>query len=401
LKLILGFAMVAAALPARADIHALGGMGDSLTDEYAEETYDYAANWIEQLVLYRAIDVGPTAAEAGQPGGTWGEPRRTGFELNWARSGDTSEDLLNHGQHTGVAALVPQSGITHAVLMIGANDFFPMPLPGYAYFYIYHNLWSPEQIDAYIAQLVANVNAAIDVVQPTGVSVALCTVPDYGVTPWPRLLFPDPVKRDRVTAVIAQVNVDLDVVAQTRHLVLVDMFSAAQAIFGTNQEPRLILLLGNVEIFVQEHDTPDNENPQAGFVDDSTHPHTHLQGILANLILHGLNAGYHAEQMLFTEEEILAHAGLAYGGVDTLESEIGPYADYVFDYTAADGDLNQDGSVDSDDLDFFVDCLAGPGIHEPPGSCTPAEFNQADVDGDYDVDLADFHWIQLSVGTDR
>jgi hypothetical protein len=87
LKLILGFAMAAAALPAHADIHALGAMGDSLTDEYAEETYDYAANWIEQLVLYRGIDVGRTAAEAGQPGGTWGEPRRTGFELNWARSG--------------------------------------------------------------------------------------------------------------------------------------------------------------------------------------------------------------------------------------------------------------------------------------------------------------------------
>lgn len=397
-RLILGLLLPLLSWPVQAEIHAFGGMGDSLTDEYAEESYDYAANWLEQLVSHRGIDVGPTAAEAGQPGGTWGEPRRTGFEYNWARSGDASGDLLAHGQHTGLAALIPEHGITHAALMIGANDFYPLPFPGFAYYEIYHDSWSEAQIEAHVAQIVANLEQALNTVLPTGVSLALCNVPDYGVTHWPRILFPDPVKRDRVTAVIQQLNLELDAVAQERHLVLVDMFAAAQALFGTNQDPREILLLGNVEIYPQELDTPAHDNPQAGFVDDGTHPHTHLQGILANFILHGLNTAHHAETPLFTEEELLAHAGLAYGGLDTLESEIGPYSDYLFDYTLADGDLDQDQDVDAEDFSIFMACLAGPDVQQPPEGCSPAEFNLADINGDYDVDVSDFHWLQLDFG---
>ena len=118
--------------PAPAGVDALGVMGDSLTDEYAEETYDYARNWLEQLTLFRAINTGPTAAEAGQPGGTWGEPRRTGYEYNWARSGATSTTLLTDGQHTGLAALVAPEGISHVVLAIGSNDFIPTDLAYFA-----------------------------------------------------------------------------------------------------------------------------------------------------------------------------------------------------------------------------------------------------------------------------
>ena len=61
----------------------LGVLGDSLSDEYAEQSYGlYAQNWLQQLVIYGGIDVGPTASEAAQPGGTWGEPRRTQYETN-------------------------------------------------------------------------------------------------------------------------------------------------------------------------------------------------------------------------------------------------------------------------------------------------------------------------------
>jgi lysophospholipase L1-like esterase len=386
-------------LTARGEVNGFGSMGDSLTDEYAEESYDYAFSWVQQLELFRAIACGPTAVEAGQPGGTWGEPRRTGYQFNWARSGADSQDLLDDGQHTGLAALVPEHGITHAAIMIGANDFYPLPLPGYPYFMIYHNLWSESQIDAYVAQIVGRIEQALDTVLPTGVSCALCTVPDYGVTPLPRLLFPDPTKRERVAAVIEQVNAELESVAQTRHLVVVDIYAGAQAVFGTHAAPREILLMGNVEIYVQEQDTPDNDDPQAGFVDDGVHPHTHLQGIMANLVLQGLNSGWHADVPLFSEAEMLAHAGLAYGGADTLAGEIGSYAEYVRDYTLPDGDLNQDTVVDADDFAIFAGCMAGPQVQQPPDGCDPAAFNRADVNGDYDVDVGDFYWMQASVGT--
>src|SRR5205823_6282617 len=87
---------------ASAQIARLGAMGDSLTDEYSEETYSYAKNWTMQLVQNRAVNMGPTAAQAAQPGGTWGEPRRTGYESNWARSGADSATLLTEGQPAGL-----------------------------------------------------------------------------------------------------------------------------------------------------------------------------------------------------------------------------------------------------------------------------------------------------------
>ena len=104
----------------------LGTMGNSLTDEYLEQPDGaYAENWVEQLVEYAGVDVGPTAAEAGQPGGTWGSPRRTGYQYNWARSGDDTSQMLSHGQHTGLAAQIEPEGIGYTVLMIGSNEFRP------------------------------------------------------------------------------------------------------------------------------------------------------------------------------------------------------------------------------------------------------------------------------------
>src|SRR5688572_27219803 len=70
----------------------IGFLGDSSTDEsqgtdnrggaYAAGTY----NWMELLVLYGKIDAGDW--------GDWPEPRRTGYEYNWSRSGATVSSLL-------------------------------------------------------------------------------------------------------------------------------------------------------------------------------------------------------------------------------------------------------------------------------------------------------------------
>jgi len=83
---VLAIAVLAAslALPASAQsIDRLGAIGDSLTDEYDDQNFGaYARNWLELLVEQRGVEVGPTAAQAGQPGGTWGEPRRTGYQDN-------------------------------------------------------------------------------------------------------------------------------------------------------------------------------------------------------------------------------------------------------------------------------------------------------------------------------
>ena len=327
---------------ANAQISRLGAMGDSLSDEYAEESYSYAKNWTMQFVLYRGVNMGPTAAAAQQPGGTWGEPRRTYYQSNWARYGDTTDDLLADGQHTGLAAQVAPLGISHAVLMIGANDFNSVGLG--AYFNIYNGFWSTSQINTYVAGRIANVRTALDTVAPTGTRLVLVNVFDFGITPitWGSAFYNDPIKRDRVTAAIQQVNAGLLSLAQEYHIVLVDAFGLAQTAWGTNQNPRTTLLLGNVTIQLRQYDTSTNTNPTAAFVHDRAHPHTTMQGVLANILVEALNQGYGAGLTPFTEEEILSHAGLAYGGQNTLSAVLGPLSSYVHNFVCY---ANCDGST--------------------------------------------------------
>jgi len=317
-------------------------MGDSLSDEYAEESYSYARNWTMQLVLGRGVDMGPTAAAAQQAGGTWGEPRRTQYRCNWARYGDNSDDLLANGQHTGLAAQVGPLGVSHAVVMIGANDFSSLGLG--AYFNIYNGLWSSSQISSYVSGRIANIQTILDTVSPTGVRVVLVNILDFGITPitWGSPFYGDASKRDRVTAVIQQVNAQLLALAQQRHLVLVDAFGLSQAAWGTNQNPRSTLLLGNVTIQLRQYDTSSHTNPTAAFVHDRTHPHTTMQGVMANTIIEALNQGYSAGLTPFTEQEILAQAGLAYGGQETLSATIGPISAFVHSFTCY---ANCDGST--------------------------------------------------------
>ncbi len=308
----------------------LGVMGDSLSDEYAEASYgSYADNWVEQLELHAGIDLGPTASEAGEPGGSWGEPRRTGYEYNWARSGASSDTLLSGGQHTGLAAQVVSEGLEYAVLAIGANDFHPA---GAAYSNIYNGTWSSAAIQSYVNQRLANIDEALDVVLPTGVELVLVNAPDYGISPTVQAYYPDPAKREQVRDVIAQMNAGILRIAQRRRLVLVDMAGAIVAIFGPHASPNTTLLIGDVPIYLQQSDTSGGGNPTAAFVDDGVHPNTTLQGIIANAVMEALNIAYGAGLSLFSEEEILAHRGLDYGGSDTLPAQLGDYADYVRNY---------------------------------------------------------------------
>jgi hypothetical protein len=48
--------------------------------------------------------------------------------------------------------------------------------------------------------------------------------------------------------------------------------------------------------------------------------------------MEGLNIGYDANLSLFSEQEILQHRGISYGGSDTLAAQIGDYSDYVINY---------------------------------------------------------------------
>ncbi len=341
---------LAYASTALAQLDRLAAIGDSLSDEYSEESYSYAKNWTMQLVQYRGVSMGPTAAQASQPGGTWGEPRRAGYQNNWARYGADSATMLSDGQPTGVASQVGAGGVTHVVLAIGTNDFSPSTN---AYFNIYWGFWGSSQINAYVNQRVANINAALDTLEPTGVKLVLCNYVDFGVAPVTRQFFPNGTRRNRVTAAITQVNAQLLQIAYQRGLVLADINALATVIFGTNTALKPTLTIGGVAIDLNAKDTANHSNPLAGFVDDGAHPHTTLQGVFANVLMAGVNAFGSVGLAPFSDAEILQHAGLAYGGSDTLFPVVGAPESYVRNF-ACPADFDANGFVTGEDFDAFI-----------------------------------------------
>jgi len=310
----------------------LGVMGDSLSDEYFENpTRAYAKNWLQQVAENRAIDPGPTAVAAGQPQRTWGPPRETGYAFNWSSAWATARSLLASGQATGLASQVAADGIGCAVLAIGANDFNPY---SGAYAGIYDGTWSAARIQVQELRTLANIKTALVTVRRTGVPLILVNILDSGSTP---ALMDDPffanaTKRQRVTSVINDINRRLRQLAQTYQVPLVDWFGLAQSMAGSPTNLAPVLLLGNTPIKLQQTDPGPGlgANPTAGYVADGFHPHTTIQGVLANAIITALDSGAGANLPVFTEAEILQHAGLTYGGVDTLLARIGSYTNYVF-----------------------------------------------------------------------
>lgn len=56
---------------------------------------------------------------------------------------------------------------------------------------------------------------------------------------------------------------------------------------------------------------------------------------------------------------------------------------------AARLDINKDGFIDYADWSTFVACYSGPDVHDPPLDCLVGQFQNADFEGDGDVDMED------------
>ena len=306
----------------------LGAMGDSLTDEYWDSGVStYATNWTPLLVMFRGINMGPTAAQAGT--NSWGSPRNGGYKYNWALSGANSSTLLSQGQHTGLAGQAASDGVSNAVLAIGSNDF--NPASSSAYSGIYFGTWSAAQIQSYVNQTVSNIETALVTVRNAGISVAMANLLDPGPTPAVTTsIYSSAANRERVAAVIRTVNTGLKNLAQKYQVPLMDWYALETVILGPNTNLHSTIRIGNVTINLRASDPgPPNSMPTNAFVSDGFHPNTVFQGVFANLSLQAFDSGYNAGANLFTEQEILNHASITYGGSDTLGAQIGGWTNYI------------------------------------------------------------------------
>ena len=121
----------------------------------------------------------------------------------------------------------------------------------------------------------------------------------------------------------------------------VDLLRFGKAVFGENTAPRATLLVGNVAINLNGFSGTSGTN--AAFVEDGVHPHTVAQGIVANVWLVALDQHLGACVPPFTEEDLLAHNNLAYGGSDTLVGQIGHIHRFVESFPAPGDPLFADG----------------------------------------------------------
>lgn len=281
----------------------VGIMGDSNSDEYRANDSrggDYAdttLNWMEQLAKNRSLNFGQW--------GDWGEPRRTGYEYNWARTGATAHSLITSGQHTGLAKQVADGKVSHVFLWIGDNDFH---LTNGTYKEIYNGDLSDNELQAKIDQAIADIKTAVDTVLEAGpVSMVVVTISDKGLAPQAAFLFPNPAKRARVSKAIQAVNDGIKDLADTRNVTVVDINSFAEVVL------KRINRLGLLEVGDQTINVllQGDEPHHLQLSDKSGHAGTVMSGLFANaLFVEPFNDAYRAGIEPLSDEEILSNAGI-------------------------------------------------------------------------------------------
>jgi hypothetical protein len=267
---------------------------DNRGGRYASVTYNMA----ELLVLLRGFNLGAW--------GDWGEPRRTGYEYNWARSGATSSSMISQGQHTGLAEQVASGEVTFVFILIGANDFGPHI--GSSYADIYEGRMSDAQLQEKVEAAIANVTLATDTILEAGVlGMGVSLFPHWHLDLATLEQFPDAARRQRVEDAIAAINEGIRAMAAERDIFIVD-----PAVFVLDLLPQLDengkIEVGGVLIdFINRGNSPYH----ARLDDQSGHTGTILSGLMANhYFIEPLNHFYNAGIAPLRPEELLKAAGI-------------------------------------------------------------------------------------------
>lgn len=284
-------------------------MGDSVQDEYQADNPrggTYAAttmNWVELLARYRGLNLGTP--------GTRTEPRRSGYDFNWARSGATSADMISKGQHTGVATQIQSGTVSHVAIQIGTNDFYFSGL-GAA---IYSGTISSNQLKIQLDKVVANIALAtrtVHAANPRG--VLLASMQDYITLPIiPELQFAlaSPAVsagRQRTLDAFNYLNDELRKVAAQEGVPFFDYNAAMLAELNARRDSKGFVVVGGQQIDLNKR----GNEPHFGILDDGyVHPGTVLSGLTANLYIQAFNREFGTNIAPFSDAEILRNAGIA------------------------------------------------------------------------------------------
>lgn len=280
-----------------------GILGDSTSDEYQADDArggrygETTLNWMEQLAKSRGVNFGKW--------GTWDEPRRTGYEYNWARTGATINSMITSGQHTGLAQQVAAGKVSFVLIWIGNNDFH---LKNGPYEKIYDGTLNASELQKKMDGMAADITTAMDTILQAGdVKMAVVTIADQGIAPQARIFFPDSQKRQRVTRVVTTLNAKIKELAEARGVLVLDSNAVGSTLFAR------VNMLGEITLGDQKVSvlTKGDEPHHLQLADNIGHAGTVLSGIIANsLFIEPFNAAFGLDIPLLTDEEILQNAGI-------------------------------------------------------------------------------------------
>jgi hypothetical protein len=283
-------------------IDGLAVAGDSWSDEYAAESYNYGRNWAELLVSQRGIDLGAAGNFSSDNRGA------NGTAFNWAQVNTTTVDLLLQLQDISITDQYTAGDISHVVLMEGMSEFAP---GSEAFTKIADGTWNQTTIDSNLAFSSAAVRSALAVLMGVPLKGIVTTIPDPTVTPQGKTLF-DATARAKVRAAVDFMNVEIKKHAAEYHVPVVDLAALQNQILGTAAVPKNSITVGG-NIYNATGGIPKTNL----FIDGGVLPHTVYQAYIANAIIEGLNFAYNENIPRLTEQQIVALAGQTYGGSDT------------------------------------------------------------------------------------
>ncbi len=294
--------LVPTVTPAPITMKGVAVLGDSQADEYRADDnrgYNYPAttlNWIEILQEKRNVNFGPWSV--------WEEPRRTGYEYNWARTGNTTASMIQSEHHIGVAEQIKQGKVNVVVIFIGANDFAPYILDD-GYHAIYNGELSDPAKKSKVNRIIADIKTAVYTIKDAGnVRVVLVKVPDWGQHVGVQVAFPFPDQRNDVSKVIRDVNAELDNLANDEGLVTVDPNALYQSLVYKNEDNKMTVDGITIERLLL------NNNPKNFYLEDGVHTGTAVNGFMANAIVEQVNTMIDNDIRPLSEKEIRETAGL-------------------------------------------------------------------------------------------
>lgn len=278
----------------------LAVIGDSAQDEYRANDNrgsPYQAttfNWIELLVNVRGLNFGQW--------GTWGEPCRSGYKFNCARSGAASDGAWT--QYNVIKPMLQSGEVTHVLIQVGLNDFNANNLA----VNIYNGTLTGSALTTalnHIADNIIGMANQANAIAPGRVLVA--GTQDYVthlLLPEVSAGFPSAAGRLRLTNAFAYINARIASNVDSG----VHYFDYNSQLWA-ELSPRMsgnVITIGGQSIVNQRgneyHSAWLNESPYA-------HAGTALSGLIANVYIDAINTNFGASIPRLTDAEIIAAAG--------------------------------------------------------------------------------------------